>query len=99
MPKPLKWTFDNFNPDTMDAEDLREFYTWANGLMPFSKAKRFFGGTTPQNYLGVFKSCYQYADNRATAMECRSRGDIPAAQIYETICQNIYNSLPHWARW
>jgi len=40
-----------------------------------------------------------YASNKATAMQCRLRGDIQAAFIYETICDRIYTGLPASARW
>lgn len=40
-----------------------------------------------------------YASNKATAMDCRRRGDITAAQVYETICNNIYDRLPSDLRW
>ncbi len=40
-----------------------------------------------------------YASNRATAMQCRLRGDIQAALIYESICDRIYSELPSDLRW
>ncbi len=40
-----------------------------------------------------------YASNKATAMNCRIRGDIPAAQVYESICESIYSELPEDCRW
>lgn len=40
-----------------------------------------------------------YAVNKATAMSCRVRGDIQAAEIYETICERIYSDLPADLRW
>lgn len=40
-----------------------------------------------------------YASNKAVAMECRLRGDILAAQTYETICERLYSELPDFARW
>lgn len=40
-----------------------------------------------------------YAINKATAMRCRERGDITAACVYETICDNIYETLPEDLRW
>ena len=40
-----------------------------------------------------------YASNRHAARYCRLRGDIVGAQVYEIICDRIYNRLPTWARW
>lgn len=40
-----------------------------------------------------------YASNKATAMQCRVRGDIPGALMYESICERIYKQLPEWAQW
>lgn len=40
-----------------------------------------------------------YAANKGTAMDCRRRGDIQTAQMYESICERIYQGLPGFARW
>ena len=40
-----------------------------------------------------------YASNKATAIGCRSRGEIGWALMYEGICDDIYKRLPDWARW
>ena len=40
-----------------------------------------------------------YASNRATAIQCRRRGDINGALLYESICDRIYSSLPKIAIW
>lgn len=40
-----------------------------------------------------------YAANKGTAMGCRLRGSILAAQYYESICERIYKTLPDFARW
>jgi len=40
-----------------------------------------------------------YASNLHTARECRRRGDIVAAQMYEGVCERIYSRLPDFARW
>lgn len=40
-----------------------------------------------------------YASNAYAARSCRSRGDIATAQMYELICQRIYEKLPGFARW
>lgn len=40
-----------------------------------------------------------YASNLATARNCRARGEIGNAEMYERICQKIYAGLPGFARW
>lgn len=40
-----------------------------------------------------------YASNKATAMSCRLRGDITAAQVYEQICDGLYKLIPAHVRW
>lgn len=40
-----------------------------------------------------------YAQLKATAMQCRLRGEIPRALTYEGLCEKLYESLPEWARW
>ena len=40
-----------------------------------------------------------YASNKATAIDCRIRGDINAALMYEQICDRIYSRLPAFAKW
>lgn len=40
-----------------------------------------------------------YASNLWTARACRTRGDIQGAQMYESICERIYSTLPDFAKW
>ncbi len=53
----------------------------------------------PVGYVTTTKNLAHYAYNKATAMRCRARGDVVAAQGYEAICQRIYDRLPEFARW
>ena len=39
-----------------------------------------------------------YAKAKANAMTARLDGEIVKAMFWEQECQNIYESLPHWAR-
>ena len=45
------------------------------------------------------KDIANYAINKETAIRCRIKGDIQSAQIYEGICDKIYNGLPAFAQW
>ena len=53
----------------------------------------------PSGYVSATGTLRGYAANKATAMTCRARGDIHAAQTYETICEMLYAELPEWAKW
>jgi len=41
----------------------------------------------------------RYASYKATAQKCRLEGAASAAQMYEAICEQIYLSLPEFAKW
>ena len=41
----------------------------------------------------------KYADHKRRARALRVKGDIQAALSWEQACQNVYISLPVWARW
>ena len=85
------------NLDAMLPADLMMFWH------QYSRASReeslFLLGKKFPGYIGAVKALANYASNKATAMQCRLRGDIPAALTYETICDNIYAALPPCARW
>ena len=53
----------------------------------------------PAGYLAATRALFHYANNKATAMECRVRGEIKTALVYERIADRIYDGLPTWARW
>jgi hypothetical protein len=40
-----------------------------------------------------------YAANKGTAMNCRLRGEIQSALMYEGIAERIYAALPSFAQW
>lgn len=66
-------------------------------LRPIRAARELFPDR-PKRYVESTVSLRCYADNKATAMECRLRGDIQSALMYEGICDRIYESLPDYAR-
>jgi hypothetical protein len=85
------------NLDCMTADALTSF--WQQYRKPSRKmAADLFGGT-PEGYIRAAKDVANYASNKATAMQCRMRGDMQAAGIYERICERIYEDLPEFARW
>lgn len=47
----------------------------------------------------VFDRLASYARTKAKAMRHRSKGDINTATKFEDSCEQLYKSLPEWARW
>jgi len=47
----------------------------------------------------VLEKLARYARKKATAMETRMAGNIPAAMVHEVLLERIYKDLPEWARW
>ena len=86
------------NLDAMNAEDLNAFY-WRVQRNPVTVARELF----PRRWKGYVrgtKDLAAYANNKATAIQCRLRGDIQAALIYEMICDQIYTRLsPYFRTW
>jgi hypothetical protein len=83
------------NFDAMEPDELMEFWSAHN-------AGRGRKALFPDGGLGTMRATADlanYASNKATAMRCRLKGDIETAQMYERICETIYNGLPEWARW
>jgi len=68
-----------------------------SGRVPRTLAARMFPDK-PKGYVRAAEQLRAYAWNRRTAYECRMRGDIIAALIYERICDSIYLRLPAFAR-
>jgi hypothetical protein len=85
------------NLDAMPADDLMRF--WLVHQRGNRKRARELFPDTPALYTRVAANLANYASNKATAMQCRLRGDVQAATIYERICDDIYGRLPEWARW
>ena len=91
-------TFSEFNPDAMEISDLEQF--WADSQSAtYPQAYDFFMMDGLSGITKVFRNLGNYCSNKAAAMRCRLDGDIPKALDYERICDDIYESLPHWAIW
>ena len=87
------------NLDGMFPDDLRAFaMECTQGIRPIRAARKYFG-TSAKGRTRAIRDLGHYAWNKLTAMECRIRGDIPAALNYEAICDRIYGRLPNFARW
>lgn len=87
-----------FNFDAMALEDLVTFAQSLESGTTRTHASRVVGDRRP-GYTTIARNIGHYARNKSVAMQCRARGDIQAAQIYETICDRIYAALPADVRW
>lgn len=47
----------------------------------------------------VLLTLANYMNKRGKAKHYRLIGEITIAKAYEQDCENLYESLPHWARW
>jgi hypothetical protein len=80
-----------------DREALMLFWTRTH-QHPVKTARKLFP-TKPRGYVTATVDLSHYASNKAVAINERLKGNIQAAEIYEKICENIYNRLPTFARW
>lgn len=85
------------NLDAMTADELMSF--WGRYRFGERAACAELIGDKRKGYTLLAGNLGAYAINKATAMACRVRGDIPAALIYEKICDHIYDDLPDDCRW
>lgn len=82
------------NLDAMNADELMTF--WMHHQRGRNRKELGLSGRNSMNTTGDL-ACY--ASNKATAISCRLRGDITAAQVYEQICDGIYKTLPSEVKW
>lgn len=84
---------------TDDPEDLLAIArALGTGIRPVAEARVLFPGR-PEGYVQAAIGLRNYAVNRAVAIQCRRRGDIQGAQMYERIAEKIYRDLPAYAKW
>jgi hypothetical protein len=84
----------DFNLDCMSLPDLMGF--WAKYQSGRCYRDLGISGKGAKRAAGDVAN---YAANKATAMQCRLRGDIQTAIMYESICDRIYSDLPASLRW
>lgn len=85
------------NFDGMSKDELMEF--WARYHRPKHKdAEELVGDRSPGFTLVAAKAA-NYACNKAVARTCREKGDIQAAELYESVCERLYKEIPKELRW
>ena len=85
------------NLDGMSDKDLMAF--WSKYHRPTRKDAAALIGDTRKGYTSLAASLAAYAVNKATAMTCRAKGEIQGAEVYEKICELIFERLPADLRW
>jgi hypothetical protein len=86
--------------ENLDCMMPEELFAFAARYQHFNQAKAAeLFGEEYKRQKRVFLSVDNYAWNKYTAMSCRLRGDVQGAQMYESICERIYKTLPAFARW
>jgi hypothetical protein len=85
------------NLDAMPYKALIDFWDEASHAT-YRIARELFPSRR-KGYVSVTEDLGHYAINKATAITLRESGDIQRAQVYEAICQKVYDRLPEWARW
>lgn len=88
-------TIPNLDCETQEA--LWAF--WKRYARPTRKDAEALIGDRRKGFTVLASTLASYACNIAVAMECRERGDIQAAQIYEHAAQLCYDRLPEDLRW
>lgn len=87
-------------PNLDDDFTASELFVFWNKYQRATKAQRVeLFGKTGAGTVKAARSLANYASNKGAAMDCRRRGDMAAALLYEGICDTIYESLPDFARW
>lgn len=85
------------NFDGMAVSDLRAFVAEYTNITRAQAAALV--GDKREGFTKIARFVRAYAENKAVAMECRLRGDIDGATVYERICDMIYMKLPEDLRW
>ncbi len=85
------------NFDAMTANKLMSF--WSRYNRPNRKDAAELIGDKRPGYTTLCGTLAAYASNKAAAMQCRERGDILAAEVYELICDRIFEKVPEDLRW
>lgn len=84
------------NLPKLSTNDLRAFAVKHNGG---ANHEELFGTRVLDGVRNATHDLANYAWNMTAARACRERGAISQSQMYENICDHIYNGLPVWARW
>lgn len=94
----VEWTGVQ-NLDDMPRPELQRFAnTFGLSHKAPQRAAKALAGDR-KNYTEVARDLGHYAWNKLTAMDCRRRGDISGARMYEGICERIYAKLPDDMKW
>lgn len=85
------------NLDCCSPEELMAF--WGRYHRASRRDAEALVGDRRPGYTAVAATLANYACNKATATQCRLRGEVQAAEIYEDACDKIYARIPKDLRW
>ena len=94
----MSFKLADFNPDSMDIDDLR---AWEVYLRDTTTAVKLLFAEDPEKYennLCVI-DLWLYCVCKVRAMECRLKGTIQLATEFERECDQYYKRLPDVAKW
>ncbi len=95
-PGPPNFSAITINEDTPKAlADLAELIKYH----PVLSAQVFFNDDPPKGYVRATRGIGAYATDLGAAIECRLKGEVDRAKIYEGSAERIYSKLPKFARW
>jgi len=80
-----------------DDKALWELWSWMYHASNRAAADVF--PDRPAGYRSAVRDIGMMAANLGTAVQCRLRGEIQTAKMYEEIAERIYQRLPGYAKW
>ena len=86
------------NLDAMEPEELMAFWNKYQNIGRRKDCEALIGDRRP-GFTIIAANLGAYAANKATAISCRKKGEITGAEVYEKICDLIYEKLPLDCRW
>ena len=86
------------NLDAMEPEDLMKFWMKYQNIGRRKDCEELIGDRRPK-FTVIAANLGAYAANKAAAISCRENGNIRGAEVYEKICELIYEKLPLDCRW
>jgi len=89
---------DNYEERNLDDPDEIETFIAQFGTVSDMRLANALG-LSGKGAKSVANNLSAYVWNKRTAMRQRAIGDIRSAQMYEQICENIYDELPDEVKW
>lgn len=85
------------NPDAVN--DSNELFLASAALSRKTRDAAMLLGVSGKGSHNAVRALSNYCANKGAAVVCRKAGTIDRAQMYEAICERIFNELPAALRW